>query len=149
MTTNNEQQSNDLIDYVEGATVGDMLDFLSKELIRLQCEQTLHLFAYLADRQRSQRQAKEAGNRTKTLERQKIIDRAFEQVDWLSWKTIVSVRLATIRTCSKMFSHECRTEIDTYLEDLILQSISDTADERARDEIQRITKTLADLTDPQ
>lgn len=49
----------------------------------------------------------------------------------------------------KTFSHECRSEIDTYLEDLILQSISDTADEQARDEIQQITKTMADLTDPQ
>ena len=80
-TTTDEHQSNDLIEYLEGATVGDMLDFLSKELIRLRCEQTLHLFAYLADRRRSHRQAKETGNRTKILERQKIIDQAFEQVE--------------------------------------------------------------------
>lgn len=76
---------NDLVDYVEGATIGDMLDFLSKELIRLQSEQTIHLFACLADRQRCQREATETGNRTKILERQKIIDRAFQQVKLIHW----------------------------------------------------------------
>ena len=48
-----------------------------------------------------------------------------------------------------MFSHESLTDIDSYLEDLILQSVADTADEQSRTEIQEITKTLADLSDPQ
>ena len=49
-------QTNDLIDEVlqslEGETVSDMFDFLSKELIRLQEERRIHAFALLADRQR-------------------------------------------------------------------------------------------------
>ena len=90
---------NQVFDYIEGATMGDMLDFLSKELIRLQCEQTIHLFACLADRQRCQREATETGNRTKTNERQKIIDQAFQQVESIR-RLIFS--FFTIRRCFLM-----------------------------------------------
>lgn len=139
-----DDQLDNLIDQVEGETISDMFDFLSKEFIRLQCEQTIHLFTCLADRQRCQRQAKETGQRTETIERQKFIDQVFEQV---KKSFVLNQRL--MHFSLKMFSHECRSEIDTYLEDMILQSISDTADQQARDEIQEITKTMADLTDPQ
>ena len=70
-----------LYDYLEGETIGDMLDFLSKELIRLQCEQTIHLFTLLADRYRYQREAAETGHRTQSIEQQKLQDHAFQQVD--------------------------------------------------------------------
>lgn len=45
-----------------------MLDFLSKELLRLQCEQSIHLFIILADRSRHQREAAETGSRTRAIE---------------------------------------------------------------------------------
>jgi hypothetical protein len=57
-----------------------MLDFLSKELLRLQCEQTIHLFILLADRYRYQREAEETGTRTKSIEQQKLEDQAFQEV---------------------------------------------------------------------
>jgi hypothetical protein len=42
---------------VEGESVGDMLDFLGKELIRLQEERRIHAFAMMAERQRRIREA--------------------------------------------------------------------------------------------
>ncbi len=67
-------------DYLEGAIISDMFDFLSKELLRLQSEQTIHLFILLADRYRYQRQAAETGDRTQSIEQQKLEDRAFQEV---------------------------------------------------------------------
>jgi hypothetical protein len=69
-----------IYDYIEGATIADMFDFLSKELLRLQCEQTIHLFILLADRYRYQREAEETGSRTRSIEQQKLEDHAIQQV---------------------------------------------------------------------
>ena len=69
-----------ICDYLEGVTCGDMLDFLSKELIRLQSEQTIYLFTCLADRYRYQRESIETGNRSKMIEKQKFIEQMFDQV---------------------------------------------------------------------
>lgn len=69
-----------ICDYLESETIGDMLDFLSKELVRLQCEQTIHLFVLSADRIRHQREAKETGTRTKMIEQQQLQEHVFQQV---------------------------------------------------------------------
>jgi phenylpyruvate tautomerase PptA (4-oxalocrotonate tautomerase family) len=45
-----------------------------------------------------------------------------------------------------MFSLNSNSDIEIYLQDLILQSISSTADEQARLEIKQITETLVKLT---
>ena len=62
-----DAQVNEHIDEVlqqmEGETVSDMLDFLSKELVRLQEERRIHAFAMLAERQRRMREAEESGRR--------------------------------------------------------------------------------------
>ena len=113
-----------IYDYVESATIGDMLDFLSKELLRLQWEQTIHLFIILADRQRDQREKQETNIRRQTIQRQKLENEIFQQV----------------------FSLSSDIDIETYVRDLILQSVSDTADEQARLDIQQLTENLIDLT---
>ena len=69
-----------ICDYFEGATIGDMLDFLFKELLRLRCEQAVHLFILLADRHRHEREEKETALRVKSLERQQLQDRALQEV---------------------------------------------------------------------
>lgn len=48
---------------LEGRVLADMLDFLSKELVRLQEERRIHAFAMLAERQRRMREAEESGRR--------------------------------------------------------------------------------------
>jgi hypothetical protein len=77
-----------IYDYLEGATIADMFDFLSKELVRVQCEQTIHLFILLADRYRHQREAVETGARTRSIEQQKLEDHAFQQVSIIEIKQI-------------------------------------------------------------
>ena len=46
-----------------GKNIGQMADFLSKELVRLQEEQRIHAFALLAERKRRMREAEESGKR--------------------------------------------------------------------------------------
>ncbi|CAF4938648.1 unnamed protein product, partial [Rotaria sp. Silwood1] len=114
-----------IYDYLEGATIADMFDFLSKELLRLQSEQIIHLFVLLADRYRYQREATETACRTKSIERQMLENHALQE----------------------MFSLDSNSDIKSYLEDLILESISNTANEQAKLEIKQITETLVNLTD--
>ena len=78
------QQTSDLIDEVmqslEGEAVSDMLDFLSKELIRLQEERRIHAFAMFAERQRRMREAEESGLRQLEERRRREDDEIFKQV---------------------------------------------------------------------
>ena len=64
----------------EGATTGDMMDFLSKELIRLQEERRIHAFSMLAERERRIREAEESGRRQVEERRRREEDEIFKQV---------------------------------------------------------------------
>ncbi|CAF1092902.1 unnamed protein product [Rotaria sordida] len=114
-----------IYDYLEGATIADMFDFLSKELLRLQCEHIIHLFVLLADRYRYQQETTETACRIRSIERQILEDHALQE----------------------MFSLDSNCDIKSYLEDLILESITNTANEQAKLEIKQITETLVNLTD--
>jgi hypothetical protein len=46
-----------------------------------------------------------------------------------------------------MFSLNSNCDIESYLQDLILESISNIADQQARSEIKQITETLVNITD--
>ena len=65
---------------VAGAHAGRMLDFLSKELVRLQEERRIHAFAKLAERKRRMREAAEAGLRQKEEARRMKEDEIFRQI---------------------------------------------------------------------
>ena len=65
---------------LEGASIGDTLDFLSKELIRLQEERRIHAFSMLAERQRRIREAEESGKRQVEERRRREEDEIFKQV---------------------------------------------------------------------
>ena len=65
---------------VEGSTLADMFDFLSKELVRLQEERRIHAFAMLAERQRRIREAEESGRRQVEERRRREEDEIFKQV---------------------------------------------------------------------
>ena len=94
--------------------LGRQLDFLNKELIRLQEERRISAFVMLAERQRRIREAEESGQRQREERMRRIEDEIFKQM--------VKVHQGSV---------------DTYLEDIILQSVERTADEQAREEIQR------------
>ncbi|XP_072166389.1 cilia- and flagella-associated protein 91-like isoform X2 [Diadema setosum] len=107
---------------LEGAAIGDMLDFLSKELVRLQEERRIHAFAMLAERRRRVREAEESGRRQVEERRRREEDELFKQ--------LVKVHQDTV---------------DTYLEDIILTSMDRTADDQAREEIQHTAEQVNEM----
>ncbi|XP_019855688.1 PREDICTED: protein MAATS1-like, partial [Amphimedon queenslandica] len=94
--------------------IGKQLDFLNKELLRLQEERRIHAYVMLAERQRRMREAEESGLRQREERLRRTQDEIFKQ--------IIRVHQGSV---------------DTYLEDIILQSIERTADIQAREEIQK------------
>ncbi|CAK6441685.1 unnamed protein product [Pipistrellus nathusii] len=107
---------------LEGRTLADMFDFLSKELVRLQEERRIHAFAMLAERQRRMREAEESGRRQVEQRRLREEDEIFKEV--------VKVHQSTI---------------SSYLEDIILNTEANTAEEQARAEIEKMAQEINDI----
>lgn len=110
------------ISTLEGTATGDMLDFLSKELIRLQEERKIHAFAMMAERERRIREAEESGRRQVEERRRREEDEIFKQM--------VKVH---------------QTTVDTYLEDIILAATDKTADDQSREEIRKVAAQINDI----
>ncbi|XP_074449911.1 cilia- and flagella-associated protein 91 isoform X3 [Larus michahellis] len=106
----------------EGRVLANMLDFLSKELVRLQEERKIHAFVMLAERQRRMREAEESGQRQ--------VEERWRQEEDEIFKQVVKMHQSTI---------------DSYLEDIILSSMENTAEEQAREEIQRMAVEINDI----
>ncbi|NXV44120.1 CFA91 protein, partial [Uria aalge] len=111
-----------------------MLDFLSKELVRLQEERKIHAFVMLAERQRRMLEAEESGRRQVEERRRQEEDEIFKQAGegdwWDSGWSVVKMHQSTI---------------DSYLEDIILSTMENTAEEQAREEIQRMAVEINDI----
>ncbi|XP_036739347.2 cilia- and flagella-associated protein 91 isoform X2 [Manis pentadactyla] len=107
---------------LEGSVLADMFDFLSKELVRLQEERRIHAFAMLAERQRRMREAQESGRRQVEQRRLREEDQIFKEV--------IKVHKGTVTS---------------YLEDLILNTEENTADEQARAEIEKMAEEINDI----
>ena len=75
-----ESHIDEALSELEGRSLGDTLDFLSKELIRLQEERRIHAFSMLAERQRRIREAEESGRRQVEERRRREEDEVFKQV---------------------------------------------------------------------
>uniref|UniRef100_UPI003AABEBDA cilia- and flagella-associated protein 91 isoform X2 n=1 Tax=Centroberyx gerrardi TaxID=166262 RepID=UPI003AABEBDA len=105
-----------------GAELVDLLDTLSKELIRLQEERRIHAFTLLAERERRLREAEESGRRQVEQRRRREQDEIFRQV--------VQVHQDTV---------------DLYLEDIILGTVEQTADQQAREEIRRMASEVNNI----
>ncbi|XP_070694504.1 cilia- and flagella-associated protein 91 [Pempheris klunzingeri] len=107
---------------VVGTELEHVFDTLSKELIHLQEERRIHAFTLLAERDRRLREAEESGRRQVEERRRKEEDEIFRQV--------VQVHQETV---------------DLYLEDIILETLEQTADQQAREEIHRRAKEVNDI----
>ncbi|XP_043085528.1 cilia- and flagella-associated protein 91 [Puntigrus tetrazona] len=118
-----ESQTESYIAGLSGGVIVDMLDFLSKELVRLQEERRIHAFTLLADRDRRIREAEESGRRQIEERRRREEDEIFKQV--------VKVHQDTV---------------DMYLEDVILGAVNQTADAQAREEIHSKAEELNNIT---
>ncbi|XP_076635828.1 cilia- and flagella-associated protein 91 isoform X2 [Colletes latitarsis] len=102
----------EVLNSLEGMTVSGILDFLSKELIRLEDERRIHAFALLAERKRAIKEAAEAGRRQLEYNRRRVFDEMFRQ--------IIKVH---------------QESVETYLEDIIKEGIEWTSDEEAKEYI--------------
>ncbi|XP_008706417.1 cilia- and flagella-associated protein 91 [Ursus maritimus] len=107
---------------LEGRVLADMFDFLSKELVRLQEERRIHAFAMLAERQRRMREAEESGRRQVEQRRLREEDQIFKEVIKVHQSTVTS-----------------------YLEDIILNTEENTAEEQARAEIEKMAEEINDI----
>ncbi|CAJ1079554.1 cilia- and flagella-associated protein 91 [Xyrichtys novacula] len=105
-----------------GAELEHLFSTLSKDLIHLQEERRIHAFTLMAERDRRLREAEESGRRQVEERRRREEDEIFRQV--------VEVHQETL---------------DLYLEDIILQTLEQTADQQARGEIHRKAKEVNDI----
>ncbi|XP_072901447.1 cilia- and flagella-associated protein 91 isoform X2 [Hemitrygon akajei] len=112
----------DYLAHVEGRVLADMFDFLNKELQRLQEERRIHAMVMLAERRRQIREAEESGLRQVEERRRREEDEIFKQV--------VKVH---------------QTTVDSYLEDILLKSIQNTAEDQARQEIRKKADEINDI----
>uniref|UniRef100_A0A8C2BFX2 Cilia- and flagella-associated protein 91 n=1 Tax=Cyprinus carpio TaxID=7962 RepID=A0A8C2BFX2_CYPCA len=119
----NVSQIESYISGLSGGVIVDMLDFLSKELLRLQEERRIHAFSLLAERDRRIREAEESGRRQIEERRRREEDEIFKQVVKMHQDTV-----------------------DMYLEDVILGCINQTADAQAREEVHRKAEELNNVT---
>ncbi|XP_046737858.1 cilia- and flagella-associated protein 91-like [Diprion similis] len=104
-----EDRLNEILNMLEGMTLSGMLDYLSKELVRLKDERKAHAFALLAERERTKREAEEAGRRQLEEQRRRECDEMFRQM--------VKVNQDTV---------------ELYLEDIIKESIEWVSDAEAK-----------------
>lgn len=86
---------------LSGGVIVDMLDFLSKELVRLQEERRIHAFTLLAERDRRIREAEESGRRQIEERRRREEDETFKQVT----RTSVDNKCALNSTQTKSLEH--------------------------------------------
>ncbi|XP_010843721.1 PREDICTED: protein MAATS1 [Bison bison bison] len=107
---------------LEGRVLADMFDFLSKELVRLQEERRVHALAMLAERQRRMREAEESGRR-------QVEQRRLQEEDQI-FKEVIKVHQSTVTS---------------YLEDIILNTEENTAEEQARAEIEKMAEEINDI----
>ena len=107
-----EDRLSEVLNCLEGMTISAMLDFLSKELVRLEDERRIHAFALLAERERAMREAAEAGRRQLEYNRRREFDEMFRQ---------------TIKVNQE--------SVETYLESIIKEGIEWTSDEAAKEYI--------------
>lgn len=73
-----------------GEAISSVLDFLSKELARLDDERRCHALSLLAETQRDLREAKESGRRQRVAERRREFNEMFKQVTILLMGTTSS-----------------------------------------------------------
>jgi len=78
-----ENTVGEMLGSLEGESLGDMLDFLCKELVRLEEERRIHALSLLAERHRRIREAEESGQRQEEERRRREHDEIFKQVGYI------------------------------------------------------------------
>ncbi|XP_018355395.1 PREDICTED: protein MAATS1-like [Trachymyrmex septentrionalis] len=121
----------EILDSLEGKTICGILDFLSKELVRLEDERRAHAFALLAERERCMREAAEAGRRQAERNRRREFDEMFKQIMKVN-----------------------EDSVEAYLEDIVREEIDWISEKAAKehilelcDKVDAVTKHAAENAD--
>ncbi|ORX56035.1 hypothetical protein BCR36DRAFT_280994 [Piromyces finnis] len=109
---------------IQAEAVGQQLDFYTKQLTRLREERRISAMVMLAERTRRMREAEESGQRQKEILRRKEDDEVFRQVMKIHQQTV-----------------------DTYLEDILLDSVEFSAGVQARNEVRRYADRVSLFVD--
>jgi len=109
---------------IQAEAVGQQLDFYTKQLTRLREERRISAMVMLAERTRRMREAEESGQRQKEILRRKEDDEVFRQVMKIHQQTV-----------------------DTYLEDILLDSVEFSAGVQARNEVRRYVDRVSLFVD--
>lgn len=88
-----ENVAHELLERMESATLGEMLDLLSKELDRLIVDERLRTYSREAERERRLREAEESGRRQLEERRRREQDEYFRQVHRLADPSIMCFKL--------------------------------------------------------
>ncbi|KAK0130924.1 Cilia- and flagella-associated protein 91 [Merluccius polli] len=141
-----------------GGEIVDLLDTLSKELIRLQEERRIHAMMLLAERERRLREAEESGRRQVEERRRREEDEIFRQ-NYNSVSAPVCPGVSapvcpgvSAPVCPGVSDAVClqvvqvhQATVDLYLEDIILAAVEQTAEQQARDEVRRMAREVNDI----
>ena len=98
-----ENSADEMLSSVAAESLGDMLDFLSKELVRLQEERRIQAFSLIAERQRRISEAEEAGGRQEELRRRREHDEVFKQVTTFCLHSDITLHCHTHRVMIMSF----------------------------------------------
>lgn len=109
-----------LIKEMIGETIANKLDFVNKELIRLQEERRLHALSLLAERRRRMREAAESGLRQAEERRRREEDEIYKQV--------LKVHQDTV---------------DQFLADVVANASDNVADLQARKEVEELADNMS------
>ena len=128
--TEKEEQMRKVEMDVAAGLVGETLDFISKDIIRLQEEQKIVAMVKLAERVRRMREAEESGNyfklklgtRQKELKRRSIEDEIFRQMYEVNEETV-----------------------DSYLEKIVMESVDEASTIEARQKVQEYAEKLDNI----
>lgn len=119
---------------VEAEYVGKRLDFITKELVRLREEQRIAAMVRFAERTRRMREAEERGILKKYLN--KIGQREAELL-----------RREKEDEIFKQFMEVHQETVESYLEDIIIQSTNETTDVQARQYVVEYAAQLNKIVD--
>ncbi|KAJ3101159.1 Cilia- and flagella-associated protein 91 [Phlyctochytrium planicorne] len=109
---------------VQAEYVGRTLDFLSKEIVRLREERRISAMVKLAERTRRLREAEERDRREAELQRRREEDEVFRQIMHIHQETV-----------------------ESFLEDIIADSVEQTANIQARQQVREFAEKINTLVD--
>lgn len=114
-----EAQVNEALQQAEGSSMYFLLDFLGKELLRLQDEKKAHALYMLAERERHRREAAESGRRQVENEQRKMNEEIYRNI---------------------LKSNE--DTITVYLENVLIEGIEKISEEESRNQIREMAKRI-------